>query len=1577
MSCSCTGNCDLISINPLVLSDTFHTWFDRTNEVIESVSNVNIYDIEVGITNGGLTSSTGCVNGNYNGVVTIKVQPGPGIGVGTTLTPNYYLNHTMIDVSGMTAYGSTGFESYNATAFPAVDDWFIFSDASDSSLGSGNGTPKKIKAQQILPPTVYLPAGFQFNGNVSINGNLSVQGVQSVIDSNNVLIEDKAIEVAYRRFVQIDVTGPTSGTLPNTFPKAGMTFNYFDAGVGSTANPTTIGQISEVAFRGAITTLKLHNFTVGGVNDIAPLGRLSITGAIFDFTMNAGPTTSNAFFTDDELDEAGLIVKGASGDKALLWVYKEGPAQDTYNAFVSTTNLGVSGSSNAIIASKFRSYGYSDSAANNTFQFMGYNTGKPKIILGGATGTVNGYAQYGYWSIQHDNGGGTSTQQPLVWSFKQFASGTETTEFTIYSGPSGPTYPTTNVTGQSNNRVGNFAAGLNVDFLDGAHGTTMPTAWSIPVALTDGTIAEDWISPKSMKAITRCFTQASHGLVVGDVVRINPNTGGLTYALATSREYAEVLGVVSSVVGNEVCVVSKGYVSGLTGTASSNIYDILPLVTGNVYFLSPNDGGAMIADPDGGMYPIGLGEVRKPVMMAINSNTGYVVNYLGVVEGDDTDLVEVQGIAPVGQIMPFSGPTEKIPYGWLSCDGSRLEKGLWSELYGVIGHRYYKTGVVDGNYLAGNVPILLPYADDCGIIANDLLTVEATINGVFYSRNTRVVSVSGSTLTVQSFGFGNAPLAGVRLKVRGRVATTESEGTSIFFLPDFRTRTLIGSVDGLGGSFGGIAASLGDIGGATGVGIDSTNLPPHAHGLVDFQAMAGTDATVAVGSDQPFAPGQNDGYINNYTTASLYGTGYENPTPLSVVQPYATINWIIRGRKGLSALILSGHNHDDRYHPLNGDMNVTGGVNLDSSGRSVDGRWSARFSDKTLTDYPEFYRGDNTNNAILSVNWKADNRSHLSKSVGGVVAYGDFSVRNQGITATNTNGVGGIVDPIKSLAFDVNSKVSTATIYGTMVPYVTPKINLSMHDGGSNPYGRITGLTAPTSADYAANKWYADTAPKYINAALTLSDTSDIADGSSESQFAVIASAGVVNTGGKNVFVVSANQTPSWYGRSKTEAHVRGDLQVFGNGLTGSWGAVKFTGHSYSTFSVETLQSKVRLRGGGTYPTVGGTIWSPVLSFENRAYGINTTEAVSSAPIGRIEGLTAPKQHHEAANKWYVDNGRTNLLIATNSITGVAMFNATDFDVNSEGLVSITKPFDTLIITATGSYANPPVSSEISGVNIKTVQGLLGSGTPQYNVLSAIAVDKALGESVSRIDSTTDSSLEVFVNGDFTVFGDGIGNNSHTKLTFSVDPKRSSATIFGGVRNAGTNRTTPKLSLFQEDVPNAYNAGVIEGLTAPTQDHHAANKWYAERHNYINRNNYGTLSGQNLYAFADVGDPPSAYVMNVRVGGNLSTQKIDPGVYAINVTLRVSGNQDQTGNSVQINVGDVDSPSPIFAGSTNTLYDLTNASSDGSTQPYVTLNIIQRITSTGFWVGIENPYNTELDGDYSTIAFLSWARLGA
>lgn len=942
MSCTCTGNCDLINISNLVLSDTFHTWYDRTNEIIDAINPLQIYDVNVGQTDGGLTLNSTCVNGDTNGVITVKVWPGPGIGVGTTVTPNYYLNHTMIDVSNMLTLGVTGFSdaivaNRSATAFPNINDWFIVSDTLDNRLGSGAGTPKRISAQHILPSTVYLPNGFQFNGDISINGNLSVQGTASNIDSNDLRIEDKVIEIAYHRLVSIDVTGSTYGG----FPAQGATFYYYDAGVTNVNDYTTVGQVSQVDFYPTFTNLKLHNFTFGGVNDILAGGSISITGTALDFAMIAGPTTTENFYGDIELEESGIRIRGSDSDKNFLWVYDQAPYASVVDAFLSDKNLGVSGQTKFIYSSRFKSFGYydppgvDDDGFNNKFHFIGHEGADPSIRLGGLGTAGDSESVYGYWEITRKNYGGFGTQQPLVFKFKQSANHGETEEFTIWSGPSGPTYPfITGPTGQSSNLIKNFAQTLNVDLLDGAHGTTMPTPFSIPVARASGTIDPGWIDFDN-SSIGKCYSVTAHSFVIGDVVRLDPDNLTITGAIATSPENAEVLGIVSRVVdADNFCITTKGYISGLTGTASSRIASILPLSSGNAYFLSADNVRGMIADPDGGASQLQLGEIRKPLIVALGPDSAYVHNYLGAVfggiasgggagaTGTLSDVVDIQGLMPVGIIQPFSGELEYIPSGWLLCDGRRLEKSLWTELHTAIGQKFYADGTLNTTYdpnVGGNVPIDIA-GWNRGLQINDAVTIEATVNGVLRQSDTFVTAVNGTTVSFDENTFAYSTFGGATsFKIRGRLKTPSESLTSVFFIPDLRRRILVGATKGLTGALT-PSISVGDIGGTNQVTLSAANIPPHEHRLQSISINTGLDASIGVGFGQPTV----DSAANEFFTArGPLGVG--GATPFDNMQEYVTVHWIIRAQKGLSAIILTGHNHDDRYVRYDQAQTVTSG----------------------------------------------------------------------------------------------------------------------------------------------------------------------------------------------------------------------------------------------------------------------------------------------------------------------------------------------------------------------------------------------------------------------------------------------------------------------------------------------------------------------------------------------------------------------------------------------------------------------------------------------------------------------------
>lgn len=54
-------------------------------------------------------------------------------------------------------------------------------------------------------------------------------------------------------------------------------------------------------------------------------------------------------------------------------------------------------------------------------------------------------------------------------------------------------------------------------------------------------------------------------------------------------------------------------------------------------------------------------------------------------------------IIPAGAIFPFAGPANKVPSGYLLCDGSEQSVGTYPELYAVIGYTYKAIGLLVGS----------------------------------------------------------------------------------------------------------------------------------------------------------------------------------------------------------------------------------------------------------------------------------------------------------------------------------------------------------------------------------------------------------------------------------------------------------------------------------------------------------------------------------------------------------------------------------------------------------------------------------------------------------------------------------------------------------------------------------------------------------------------------------------------------------------------------------------------------------------------------------------------------------------
>ncbi len=850
---SCTA-ADLINIQPLVLSDTFNTWFDRTNEIIETASAINVFDVAVGPTNGGLIRETGCSGGYYNGVVTLSVNPGAGIGIGVPAFTNNY-NKVIIDAIRLEDLGT------GASANPAQNDYVIISDLSDTRQGAA-GTPKRTTARRMLPNEIEFgnngDGTLVINGNVDIIGNLTISDDISYVDSNDLRIEDKLIELAYFRFSQFTVAG--TGLTGTSF-SVGLTAFYHDSTNPPTAaNATTIGQLSNwsVAPSGLTGTMSIGSFSEGGVDDIVVGGYLVVTGASYlqSMVVTGGVTNGTDFYSDALLQPAGIDIKGASGDKYFVW-WKSAPEGGTdWNGFFSNTNLGVTGSNNYIVSSKFASYGYG-AGTNDTFTYYGYGDSFTKYKV---------------------------DEQLSMWHSATGQAGI--TFGVVYSGSTGPAvYPNIPVT--------NWVKWFNADQLDGAHALTTATPWSIPVSLADGRVHENWIRAD---AIRKQFCQTGHAFQVGHVLRFDLD-GSLTFAQANTVPNAEAIGMVESVNGNCFSLVTKGFITGLTN--GGGLTGLYPLATGQAYYLHPDVGGRLISNPDGGAYEVQAGEVRKAILLASGYNSGYVINYTGVIVGDTpTDLVYLRSVAPIGAVQPFAGAISEIPDGWLLCDGKAKSQNEWNDLYSAIKQNHYATAVV---YDASTITI---EGDTRGLSVGDALQLVWTTG----SASVIVASVTENNRRVS---FTTSPFTDViedtEIRVYGR-SVGSTVGRSVFFLPDMRRRTAFGVSYGAGISGSGVISpsiSLGAVGGDAEVTLLENNIPPHTHAL---------NSVV-----------QTDQYSTSYgsstaETGGLLGTGAE-PNPFSIYPPHVGLHWIIRSKKGLQATILTGHNHDNFY--IRYDINHT------------------------------------------------------------------------------------------------------------------------------------------------------------------------------------------------------------------------------------------------------------------------------------------------------------------------------------------------------------------------------------------------------------------------------------------------------------------------------------------------------------------------------------------------------------------------------------------------------------------------------------------------------------------------------
>jgi hypothetical protein len=185
---------------------------------------------------------------------------------------------------------------------------------------------------------------------------------------------------------------------------------------------------------------------------------------------------------------------------------------------------------------------------------------------------------------------------------------------------------------------------------------------------------------------TNYITQSSHGFVVGDVLYYTGSTYAKAKADADST--SEVVGVVSEVTTTDKFILtSAGFVSGLSG-----------LTAGSTYFLSSTSAGAITTTE-----PTTTGYVSKPVLLAVSTTTGYVVQHRGaVIGGGNGGITAWQSFTPVGtwtSNTTYAGKWRRVGENGeyhiiVSVNGSPTAANLQVDL--PSGH------VIDTNKLAGS-----------------------------------------------------------------------------------------------------------------------------------------------------------------------------------------------------------------------------------------------------------------------------------------------------------------------------------------------------------------------------------------------------------------------------------------------------------------------------------------------------------------------------------------------------------------------------------------------------------------------------------------------------------------------------------------------------------------------------------------------------------------------------------------------------------------------------------------------------------------------------------------------------------
>lgn len=210
-------------------------------------------------------------------------------------------------------------------------------------------------------------------------------------------------------------------------------------------------------------------------------------------------------------------------------------------------------------------------------------------------------------------------------------------------------------------------------------------------------------------------------------------------------------------------------------------------------------------------------------------------------------------LPPIGSLMPYAGTS--APQGWLLCDGSEYDQTTYPQLSTICGVKF-------GTAAAGNFKV----PDLRGRVIAGLNTSDTDFSTVGKTGGAKNVTIQSGNLPQHSHtasGSGTVTVANANA-THTHTGTTGSDTHS--HLTKYR------SVDRQSGS-GGTSVPINE-----GADSDTTTDDTHSHSFTTGSA----DATHTHGASV------------SLTVSVANGGGVAAPTALPIVQPYLTLNYLIR-----------------------------------------------------------------------------------------------------------------------------------------------------------------------------------------------------------------------------------------------------------------------------------------------------------------------------------------------------------------------------------------------------------------------------------------------------------------------------------------------------------------------------------------------------------------------------------------------------------------------------------------------------------------------------------------------------------